>query len=186
MKSPKHRGSTQYTIFTLMKTLKRISSFGLFVPVWFGMLTACGQPSMETTLARLNHESVPYISVDELNSSRDKVLLDTRSLSEFEVSHLQKAFWVGYKKFDLGRIQEAYPEKNTSMVVYCSVGVRSENIGEKLLEAGYTDVKNLYGGIFQWKNSGYTVYATDGNPTEKVHAYNRRWGKLLHNGEKIY
>lgn len=169
-----------------MKTLKSIRSYGLFVPVWFGMLTACGQPSIESTLARLNRESVPYISVEELNSSADQVLLDARTLAEYEVSHLKDAFWAGYKKFDIGKIKAAYPDKNTPLVVYCSVGVRSENVGEELIEAGYTDVKNLYGGIFEWKNKDYPVYTQKGHPTEKVHAFSRRWGKLLHNAEKIY
>jgi len=150
------------------------------------MLAACGQVSIETTLERLNRESVPYISVEELSSSQGLVLLDTRSLDEYEVSHLQGADWVGYKKFELDKVQESYPDKNTPLVVYCSVGVRSENIGEKLLEAGYTDIKNLYGGIFEWKNKDFLVYTPEGNSTEKVHAYGRRWGRFLHNAEKIY
>ena len=179
-------GNCQNTIFTVMKTLKSIHSFGLLVPVWFGMLTACGQPSIESTLDRLNRESVPYISVDELNSSSDQVLLDARTLAEYEVSHLKDAFWAGHKKFDIRKIKAAYPDKNTPLVVYCSVGVRSENVGEELIETGYTDVKNLYGGIFEWKNKDYPVYTPEGHPTEKVHAFSRRWGKLLHNAEKIY
>ncbi len=169
-----------------MKSLKRVNSIGLLFPVWFGMLAACGQASIETTLERLNRESVPYISVEELSSSQGLVLLDTRSLDEYQVSHLQGAAWVGYKKFDIDKVQEAYPDKNTPIVVYCSVGVRSENIGEKLLKAGYTDVKNLYGGIFRWKNKDFLVYTPEGKATEKVHAYGRRWGRLLNNAEKIY
>ncbi|MBT8235694.1 MAG: rhodanese-like domain-containing protein [Bacteroidia bacterium] len=150
------------------------------------MLSACGQPSIESTLERLNRESVPYISAEELNSTTGQILLDTRSKDEYEVSHLQGAKWVGYKKFDIDEVLEAYPDKNTPMVVYCSVGVRSENIGEKLQNAGYTDVKNLYGGIFEWKNKDFLVYTPEGNSTEKVHVYGRRWGRLLHNAEKIY
>ena len=169
-----------------MKSFKRAKSIGFFFPVWFGMLAACGQPSIESTLARLNRESVPYISVEELNSTNGQVSLDTRTKDEYIVSHLQGAEWVGYKKFDIRKVQEAYPDKNTPMVVYCSVGVRSENIGEKLLKAGYTDVKNLYGGIFEWKNKDFLVYTPEGKTTEKVHAYGRRWGRLLQNAEKVY
>ena len=40
------------------------------------------------------------------------------------------------------------------IIVYCSIGVRSEDIGEKLKELGYTKILNLYGGIFDWKNKG--------------------------------
>jgi len=71
-------------------------------------------------------------------------------------------------------------------VVYCSIGVRSEDIGEKLMDAGYNNVTNLYGGIFEWKNKGNQVYDTLGNETERVHAFNKHWGKLLSKGEKVY
>ena len=169
-----------------MKSLRSLNSIGLLLPVWFGLLTACGQPNIESTLERLNRESVPYISSEELSSSSGLVLLDTRSLAEYEVSHLQGAKWVGYKKFDIDEVLKTYPDKNTPMVVYCSVGVRSENIGEKLQNAGYTEIKNLYGGIFEWKNKNFLVYTPEGKSTEKVHAYGRRWGRLLHNAEKIY
>jgi len=33
--------------------------------------------------------------------------------------------------------------------VYCSLGIRSEVIAKKLKKAGYTNVFNLYGGIFE-------------------------------------
>lgn len=150
------------------------------------IISACGQPSMEATLQRYNKGTVAYISAETVMKNEDLVILDTRRKEEFEVSHLPKAEWVGYKAFDPNQIKLDYPNKKTPFVVYCSVGVRSENIGEKLLEAGYTDVKNLYGGIFEWKNQGYPVYTPDGELTDKVHAYNRRWGRLLKNAVKIY
>ena len=150
------------------------------------VLSACGQPTMEATLERYNKGSVAYISPEAVRENKELVILDTRKKVEYEVSHLPKAHWVGYRKFDLNQFQEFFPNKKTPFVVYCSVGVRSEDIGEKLLKAGYTDVKNLYGGIFEWKNQGFPVITPKGNPTEKVHAYNKRWGRLLKNAEKIY
>ena len=71
-------------------------------------------------------------------------------------------------------------------VVYCSIGVRSEKIGEKLQAAGYTNVKNLYGGIFQWKGEGEKVVDSLGLSTERVHAFSKLWGKLLTNAKKVY
>jgi len=71
-------------------------------------------------------------------------------------------------------------------VVYCSVGVRSEIIAHRIIEKGYTNVYNLYGGIFEWKNNGFQVMDTLGNTTEKVHTYNKEWSKWLTKGEKVY
>ncbi|MGB5555792.1 MAG: rhodanese-like domain-containing protein, partial [Flavobacteriaceae bacterium] len=130
--------------------------------------------------------SVAYIQIEELASLQNKVLLDTRERDEFQVSHLKNAIWVGHKTFELDSLKTKLPQTDQEIVVYCSIGVRSEDIGEKLQKAGYTNVKNLYGGIFEWKNKGYPVYSCDNQETEKVHAFSKHWGKLLTKGEKVY
>ena len=76
--------------------------------------------------------------------------------------------------------------KSDTIVVYCSIGYRSERIGEKLLAAGYKNVFNLYGGIFDWKNNDRVVVDSKNEPTEKVHSYNKTWGLFLDKGEKVY
>ncbi|KPQ09558.1 MAG: Rhodanese-related sulfurtransferase, partial [Algoriphagus marincola HL-49] len=64
------------------------------------------------------------------------------------------------------------------------VGARSQDIGKKLVQKGFS-VVNLYGGIFQWVNDELPVYDSLGQ-TKKVHAYNRAWGVWLNKGEKVY
>lgn len=144
------------------------------------------QSTIEETLKKLNKNSVEYIYLDELQKAKNPVLFDTRKKVEYNTSHLKGAIWVGYTNFDVDSVMKHYPNKNATIVVYCSIGVRSENIGEKLLKVGYTNVKNLYGGIFQWKNEGNSVYDNENNETEKVHAFSKYWGKLLTNGDKTY
>ncbi|MCE2613210.1 rhodanese-like domain-containing protein [Flavobacteriaceae bacterium D16] len=152
-----------------------------------GLMASCpGQQNIEEMLDLYNKESVPYIQVSELAKEGELTLLDTRESEEFKVSHLENAKWVGYDQFDIDLFLSRYPDKNKPLVVYCSIGVRSEDIGEQLLEAGYTNVQNLYGGIFEWKNKGYPVVDTQEEITEKVHAYSKYWGKLLTNAEKVY
>jgi rhodanese-related sulfurtransferase len=148
--------------------------------------TAFSQKSIESTLEKFNRNSVNYISVEELKASDNYILLDTRKKEEYLVSKIENATWVGHKKFEIESFIEKYPKKDAPIVVYCSIGVRSENIGEKLVEAGYSNVKNLYGGIFKWKNTGNPVFDKQNNKTEKVHAFSKHWGKLLTNAEKIY
>ncbi|MBT8318930.1 MAG: rhodanese-like domain-containing protein, partial [Gramella sp.] len=86
--------------------------------------------------------------------------------------------------FDLGKVKKI--DKDQKIVVYCSIGVRSENIGVKLIKAGYKNVENLYGGIFDWKNKDFPVVDALGKSTEEVHAYSKHWSKWLRNAEKIY
>lgn len=149
------------------------------------IFSATAQKKLERTLKLLNSESVPYIYVNELQSAEDIIILDTRKRSEYEVSHLKDAIWVGYKGFEKDSFSSKYSDKDTPIVVYCSIGVRSEDIGEKLQKAGFTNVKNLYGGIFEWKNQGNTVYKNN-METDSVHTFNKQWGKLLNAGIKVY
>lgn len=150
------------------------------------MTSAYGQTKMDRALQLYNKGSVPYIQVQDLNPSEDVLLLDTREPEEYAVSHLQDALWVGHKDFDADRFTKEHPNKQRPIVVYCSIGVRSENIGETLQALGYANVQNLYGGIFAWKNGNGTVYNGQGQPTDSVHAFNRIWGRLLDNGIKVY
>lgn len=142
--------------------------------------------SYNLMLKTMIKETVPTITVKELGQKdlSKVVLLDSREKKEYEVSHLKNARWVGYDDFKMSRVNGI--PKDSPIVIYCSVGVRSEKIGEKLVAAGYTNVHNLYGSIFEWVNEGYTVYDTAGKPTEKVHAYSKTWGIWLKKGEKVY
>ncbi|WP_297707182.1 rhodanese-like domain-containing protein [uncultured Eudoraea sp.] len=153
---------------------------------FFLILSANAQSSIEKALDWYNSESVPYISVTELQNFQTQIILDAREWEEYEVSHLKNAVWVGYDDFKLEDVADKYPNKNSKIVVYCSIGVRSENIGEELLESGYFNTKNLYGGIFEWTNQGYPVYNTKGEKTKKVHAFGKLWGKYLTKAEKVY
>lgn len=129
-------------------------------------------------------ESVPIVSCDELKKMNHVVLLDAREKREFEVSHLKDARWIGYDTFSFSNLKDI--PKDAPIVVYCSIGVRSEKIGEKLQKAGYKNVKNLYGSIFEWVNQGNTVYDMSGKPTTKIHAYDRTWGIWCNKGDKVY
>jgi rhodanese-related sulfurtransferase len=151
--------------------------------------TISAQKSLDLLLQVNNNESIPYISVTELRNLQLKdsvVILDAREIKEFEVSHIASAKYVGYDRFSSKEITSDILDKNASIVVYCSLGIRSENIGEKLKKEGFTNVKNLYGGIFEWKNSDFPIIDSEGKDTENVHVYSKFWGKWLKKGKKVY
>ena len=130
----------------------------------------------------LNH-SICEISVDELSEMKNVTILDTREPKEFEVSHLENAINVGYSNFTLSSIADF--DKDQKYVLYCSIGKRSENIAKKLIDAEFTDVNNLYGGIFEWKNRGYPVFSNS-TETQQVHAYDKVFGIWLTAGVKVF
>lgn len=174
------------SIFVIIFYLKNMRLVRFTFLLLFVSCSTHAQSKLEKTLQLYNSESVPYIYVEELATLDSVLLLDTREKNEYTVSHLKNAIWVGYDTFNKKTVSSKITDKKTPIVVYCSIGVRSENIGEILMEMGYTNVKNLYGGIFDWKNKDHTVYDTKNTETEKVHAYDKQWGKLLKKGEKIY
>ncbi len=157
----------------------------LFI-LFIGVGSLMGQEPIDKALEKWNVGSVPYIYVDEIGELTNFILLDTRAKEEYDVSRLKDAIWVGYDTFQADSVTTLIPDKETPILVYCSIGVRSEDIGERLLKLGYIDVKNLYGGIFEWKNQGKTVVDEQGNATKKVHAFDKEWGKLLKKGKKVY
>lgn len=144
------------------------------------------QNTIPKALDKLNKKTVPYITVEELQSTAVVVLLDAREAKEFNVSHIKNAVNVGFDKFDNTIVAKEISDKNATIVVYCSIGVRSERIGEKLLKLGYKNVFNLYGGIFEWKNNGGSVFDSKGIITDNIHTFNKEWSQYLKKGVKIY
>lgn len=143
------------------------------------------QETLTELLKRHNSETVPYISVQELAMPKtEAVLLDAREPSEYEVSYIKDAIHVGYNDFNLEETTQQLNDKQQTIIVYCSLGIRSEDIAEQLQKAGYTNVYNLFGGIFEWKNNGFSVYDSEGE-TNNVHAFSKVWSKWLLKGNKI-
>ena len=146
-----------------------------------------GQEKLDKLLNNWNNKNVPYISVETLAMPKTNViLLDAREEKEFKTSHLKNAVFVGYTNFNIDKTIQNLTDKNAKIVVYCSLGIRSEKIAYKLIKEGYTNVYNLYGGIFEWKNANFQVVDTLGKPTEKVHTFSKNWSKWLKKGEKVY
>ncbi|MGY3793951.1 rhodanese-like domain-containing protein [Aquimarina sp. 433] len=150
-------------------------------------LLVASQDSLKELLMLHNSKSIPYITVKELKSSKnDVILFDARELVEYQTSHLKGAIHVGYDFFEIKKIANQNIPKDSKIVVYCSLGIRSEDISEKLKEFGYTNIYNLYGGIFEWKNDGNEVVDMNEKETNKVHAFSKEWGKWLYKGKKVY
>lgn len=147
------------------------------------MGSGCSQTdSFDEMLQDLLSHSVPEIKPSECLSGQ-YVFLDAREPAEFNVSHIPGAVHVGYDSFNPAAVSEF--SRDTPIVVYCSVGYRSEKIAEKLIGMGYARVYNLYGGIFLWKDSGNKVENARGE-TQQVHTYNEKWSQWIQNAEKVW
>ncbi len=109
---------------------------------------------------------------DFRNSNLPSLLLDVRSAQEYQVSRIPGAIWVSDND-QLLRLAEDHGDQ--LLVLYCSVGARSSQAARHLIQAGYMQVANLAGSIFEWSNSGYSL-ENDAGTTTEVHPYNAFWG----------
>lgn len=159
-----------------------------FIIAWLSVREVNAQsidPEFKLMLDSAYDHKVPEISVEEFigMNRNDVFVLDIRENEEFKVSHLKNARHVGYFWFDMRKIYDIPLDAN--IVVYCSVGNRSEKIAQKLINAGYKNVYNLYGGIFGWINSGQPVYKQNGVQTSEIHTYSKDWARWVDKGTKV-
>lgn len=146
----------------------------------------CQNAIFDKKIANMLSFSVKTISPSDVKREPDMVILDARERSEYDVSHLPNAVFIGYNNFEKKSLDSLAKDK--PIVVYCSIGYRSEKIGEKLQKLGFTKVYNLYGSIFEWINQGNEVVDKNGQPTKKVHTYNKNWSRWVEEGkaEKVW
>jgi rhodanese-related sulfurtransferase len=133
------------------------------------------------TITRLTFPTVPNISTTDLEkwiTGRDPfTLIDVRSRTEFEVSHLQGAL----NARSASQIDTFLPDRAAKVVLYCSVGFRSAKLVAATQKLGFKNVVNLEGSIFQWANEGRPLYSGELR-AEQVHPYGRMWSGLLRAG----
>jgi rhodanese-related sulfurtransferase len=130
-------------------------------------------------------KNVPSVEVKEVDTTNEAIVfVDAREREEFNVSHIKNAYFVGYKELNLQEVLNL--PKSTEIIVYCSVGYRSGKVTKRLVKEGFVNVKNLYGGLFEWSNQQMPLVDSNGDSTKKIHPFNEKWGRWITHGEKAY
>lgn len=133
----------------------------------------------------LQSSEVPKINVRDAAAHQSSYLfLDSREREEYKVSHIKNSIYVSDKEFNIDKLEQL--PKDTGIIVYCSVGIRSDKIAKKIMDAGYPNVHNMFGGIFEWINEGNPVYDSTEKSTKNIHAYSKMWGMFVSSDHKVY
>jgi adenylyltransferase/sulfurtransferase len=96
--------------------------------------------------------SVPEIQVEELkrrlDAGEELFLLDVRDQQEYETSN------IGGYHIPLPELQERVHELDSSceIIAVCKMGSRSAKAVQFLNKAGFSNVRNLTGGIHAWSD----------------------------------
>lgn len=155
------------------------------LPFLGGIQASAQNPvGFQEMLDALYEQELEQVDYTQLQENIDWLLLDARELAEFEVSHIAGALFVGYQNFSIERLGKI--SRSSPVVVYCSVGYRSEKIGLQLQLAGFENVYNLRGGIFEWVNHNCEVVNSAGQSVKRIHPYNQKWSKWIVNHELVY
>lgn len=112
----------------------------------------CGLPGV-TAAQPVKEESqmIDEIDVQDLQRMRenneDFVLIDVREPHEYDIVNIEGAVLI-----PLGEIEDELDnlEKDKPYVVHCKMGGRSAQAVRRMKEAGFSNVKNLRGGISRW------------------------------------
>lgn len=99
-------------------------------------------------------------AAEALNLSQKAVFIHVLPEEHFAEQHLPKAINACvYEMAFLSKVAELVPDQSTEIVVYGSgaPSLDSSAAAEKLVKAGYTNVRDLRGGITEWLKNGGKV-----------------------------
>lgn len=100
--------------------------------------------------------TIAETTVDAVKTERPQVLVDVREGEEHQEGFIPGALWIPRGKLEL-RIEDAVPERDADIVLYCAGGNRSALAARTLRELGYTRVRSLAGGFGAWKKAGLPI-----------------------------
>lgn len=137
---------------------------------------------LKDKIEELYEYTVDILTVEEMLELDSYYLFDIRSKEEFDVSRIKGAQFLDYSSFHIDKFPDL--PKDSLIILYCTLGYRSERVGEELLELGYSKVFNLYGGIIYWVNRKQPVYV-DGVETNHLHGFSKSWSRYIDNPDII-
>ena len=106
------------------------------------------------------HEISPGDVVKKAQSKEDFVLLDVRTLEEYEEMHLENALLLPVQELSqetLTSIGLGEDAKDKEIVLYCRSGARSQTAYNVMKSLGYTNIKSVAGGMIHWQEDQYPL-----------------------------
>ncbi len=101
-----------------------------------------------------NHQPKEAYELMELRADDPGfIILDVRSIEEYEKEHIKGAIIIDKKKSSF-RDEVDKMDRQREYIVYCRTGRRSNEAVWIMHEFGFKNIHHLDGGITNWKNEG--------------------------------
>lgn len=105
-------------------------------------------------------ESVPEVeatTVMDSISKKEKVgLLDVRTPQEYSRGNIRESVNIPVEKVSED-VEEAFPDKELTIYVYCLSGSRSVVAVSQMIKMGYKNVFSLTSGLLSWRSKQYPL-----------------------------
>ena len=121
---------------------------------------------------------IPEVSVEEvrtrINGGDVPTLVDVRDPDEYREGALPGAIPIsrGFLEF---KVQDAFPDADTPLVLYCLSGLRSLLAAKVLHDLGYRNVASMAGGVRRWKELHYPLVKDEPLTPEQMERYSRHF-----------
>lgn len=117
---------------------------GLFVALLVAVMT------YELRRAKGGANKASLTQATQLMNQDNTVVVDVRPKADFKQGHL-----LGAKNIPVAdlkdNLQVISKDKSVPVLVYCQMGMTSQTAGKQLMDAGFTDVYSLAGGVSAWQ-----------------------------------
>ncbi|MBR6549299.1 MAG: rhodanese-like domain-containing protein [Clostridia bacterium] len=119
----------------------------LCVVLSFGLLGCVKQKSDSAIPIKYRQINVQEAK-EIMDSTDDYVLLDVRTVQEYDEGHIAGAVLIPYDEIPQ-KADVVLPQKDRLILIYCRSGRRSKIAAQSLVDMGYTNIVE-FGGINDW------------------------------------
>lgn len=110
-------------------------------------LTACAMPWSKSSYG---YTQISYEEAKKMIDERDDIIiLDVRTQEEFEGGYIKGAILFPSQEVNEETAAQKLPDKDQTILIYCSSGGRSKKVAQQLVDMGYTNIYE-FGGINSW------------------------------------
>jgi rhodanese-related sulfurtransferase len=116
----------------------------------------CFMVMLFTLLIAACSNDIPTVSPNqaaEMFNKKQAIIVDVREPDERSEQHIKGTLFIPLAQLE-SRIGELAKYKNSTIIMQCRSGRRSNIAGASLIKAGFKKVLNLHGGILAWDKQG--------------------------------
>jgi phage shock protein E len=138
------------------KTMNSLPSFWLMTALLALPLAACTPPTDDSQRGAGPMSITAEELAEQIQLSQAPLILDVRSEEEYTDGHIPGALNIPHDQLG-DRLSEIDVAKTDEIVVHCRSGHRAGIAEEVLIEAGYSNVRDLDGHMSGWQSGGYPI-----------------------------